>query len=87
MAALLAAAWWERRKWLTCRPCQCQMQHRPISLIQSSTRIDLVAASADASLEIVEHAIFDEDFVNRRAPTRRVVLTEDVVKIAGHEAR
>jgi len=45
--------------------------------------IDLVAASVDASLGIVEHAVFSEYLVNRRAPTRRVVLTEDVVKIAG----
>jgi hypothetical protein len=36
-------------------------------------------------LRIVEHGIFDEDFVNRRAPTRRVVLTEDLVKIAGQQ--
>src|SRR5207302_9831423 len=36
---------------------------------------------------IVEHAIFDEDFVNRRAPARRIVLTEDVVKIAGQQGR
>src|ERR1700690_1566162 len=41
----------------------------------------------DASLGIVEHAIFSEDFVNPRAPTRRVVLTEDVVKIAGQQGR
>jgi hypothetical protein len=48
---------------------------------------DLVAASVDASLGIVEHALIGEDFANRRAPTRRVVLTEDVVKIADQQGR
>src|SRR5205085_8483662 len=55
---------------------------RVSSLDRARDSIDLVAASVDAALGIVEHAIFGEDFVNRRAPTRRVVLTEDVVKIA-----
>jgi hypothetical protein len=45
--------------------------------------INLVAALVGASLGIVEHAIFREDFVNCRAPTRRIVLTEDVEKVAG----
>jgi hypothetical protein len=57
------------------------------SLDRARDSIDLRAASVDASLGIIEHAIFDEDFVNRRAPTRRVVLTEDVVKIAGQQGR
>src|SRR5436309_1288077 len=57
------------------------------SLDRARDSIDLVAASVGASLGIVEHAIFGEDFVNRRAPTRRVVLTEDVVKIAGQQGR
>lgn len=43
--------------------------------------------SVEASLGILEHAIFGEDFVNRGAPTRRVVLTEDVMKIAGQQGR
>src|SRR6266581_6472735 len=60
---------------------------RVSSLDRARDSIDLVAASVDASLGIVEHAIFGEDFVNRRAPTRRVVLTEDVVKIAGQQGR
>src|SRR6266436_3653787 len=60
---------------------------RVSSLDRARDSIDLVAASVDASLGIVEHAIFGEDFVNRRAPTRRVVLTEDVVKIAGQQDR
>jgi len=49
--------------------------------------MDLVAASVDASLGIVEDALIGEDFVNRRAPTRRVILTEDVMKIAGQQGR
>jgi hypothetical protein len=57
------------------------------SLDRARDSIDLVAASVDASLGILEHAISGEDFVNRRAPTRRVVLTEDVVKIAGQQGR
>src|SRR5207245_4070966 len=60
---------------------------RVSSFDRARDSIDLVAASVDASLGIGEHAIFGEDFVNRRAPTRRVVLTEDVVKIAGQQGR
>jgi hypothetical protein len=60
---------------------------RMSSLDRARDSIDLVAASVDASLGIVEHAIFREDFVNCHAPTRRVVLTEDVVKIACQQDR
>src|SRR5258708_36648188 len=60
---------------------------RVSSLDRARDSIDLVAASVDASLGIVEHGIFGEDFVNRRAPARRVVITEDVVKIAGQQGR
>src|SRR6267154_3683370 len=60
---------------------------RVSSLDRARDSIDLVAASVDASLGIVEHAIFGEDLIYRRAPTRRVVLTEDVVKIAGQQGR
>src|SRR5260370_30902195 len=56
---------------------------RVSSLEFTRDTIDLVAASVDASLWIVQRAIFREDFVDCRAPARRVVLTEDVVKIAG----
>ena len=48
--------------------------------------IDLVAATVDAP-GLVEHAIFGEDLVDGRAPTRGIVLTEDVVKIAGQQDR
>jgi hypothetical protein len=48
--------------------------------------IDLVAATVDAS-GLVEHAIFGEDLVDGCASTRGVVLTEDVVKIAGQQGR
>src|SRR5438132_6863290 len=57
------------------------------SLDRARDSIDLVAASVDTSLGIVEHAIFGEDLRSRRAPTRRVVLTEDFVKIAGQQRR
>jgi hypothetical protein len=39
------------------------------------------------ALGLVEHAIFGEDLVDSRAPTRGVVLTEDLVKIAGEQRR
>ena len=45
--------------------------------------IDLVSATVDAPAGVVEHAIFGEELVDGRAPTRGVVFTEDVVKIAG----
>src|SRR5947208_3702567 len=48
--------------------------------------IDLVAATVDAP-RLVEHAIFGEDLVDRRAAARGVVFTEDVVKIAGQQGR
>src|SRR5260370_23192120 len=60
---------------------------RVSSLDRARDSIDLVAASVYASLGIVEHAIFGEDLVNRRAPARRVVLTEDVVSIPVHQCR
>jgi len=44
--------------------------------------IDLVPATVDAPAGVVEHAIFGEELVDGRAPTRGVVFTEDVVKIA-----
>ena len=43
--------------------------------------INLVTATVDA-LGLVEHAIFGEYLLDGRAPTRGVVFTEDVVKIA-----
>src|SRR5260221_9546934 len=60
---------------------------RVSSFDRARDSINLIAASVDTSFGIVEHAIFDEDFVNRRAPARRIVLTEDVVKIAGQQGR
>src|ERR1700745_1578931 len=45
--------------------------------------IDLVAAAVNAPAGLVEHASFGEDLVNGRAPTHRIVFTEDVMKIAG----
>jgi hypothetical protein len=58
------------------------------SLDRTRDAIDRVAATVDAP-GLVEHAIFAEDLVDGRAPTRAVVFTEDVVKIAdqqGHYA-
>ena len=60
---------------------------RVSSLDRARDSIDLVATSVDAPLGIVEDAIFVEDLVNRRASARRVVLTEDAVKIAGQQGR
>jgi hypothetical protein len=33
----------------------------------------------------MEHAILGEDLIDRRAPTQRIVFTEDVVKVAGQQ--
>jgi hypothetical protein len=49
--------------------------------------IDLVAATVDARFGVVEHAIFGPDLVDGRAPTRRVVFTEDLLKIPGQQGR
>jgi hypothetical protein len=54
---------------------------------RSNSREANGAASVHASHGIVEHAIFGEDLVNRRAKTRWVVLAEDLVKIAGQQGR
>ena len=48
--------------------------------------IDFVAPTVDVPAGFVEHAIFGEDLVNRRAPTDGVILTEDVLKIAGQQS-
>src|SRR5881227_3471526 len=49
--------------------------------------INLIAATVDARFGIIEHAVFGPDLVDSCAPTRRIVLTEDVVKIAGEQGR
>src|SRR5881409_1489938 len=59
---------------------------RVSSLDRARDAIDLVAATVDAP-GLVEHAIFGEDLVDGRAPTRGVVFTEDVVKIADQQGR
>src|SRR5205814_9384792 len=59
---------------------------RVSSLDRARDAIDLVAATVDAP-GLVEHAIFGEDLVDRRAAARGVVFTEDVVKIAGQQGR
>ena len=49
--------------------------------------INLIAATVDAGFGVVEHAIFGPDLVDSRAPTHGIVLTEDVLKIAGQQGR
>ena len=48
--------------------------------------IDLVAATVNA-LGFVEHAILGEYRVDGCSPTRGVIFTEDVMKIAGQQGR
>ena len=50
------------------------------SLDRACDTLDLVTAPVDAT-GLAELAIFGEDFVDGRAPTRGVVFTEHVVKI------
>jgi len=59
---------------------------RVSSLDPPGDAIDLVAAPVDAAV-LIEHAIFGEDFVDRRAPTCGVVFTENVVKVADQQGR
>jgi len=47
-----------------------------------SGAINLVAAAIDP-LGLVENAIFGPDLVDGCAPTRGIVFTKDVLKIAG----
>jgi len=49
--------------------------------------INVAATTVDTRFWVVEHAIFSEDLVDGRAPSRGVVFTEDVVKIAGQQGR
>jgi hypothetical protein len=49
--------------------------------------IDLVVATVEAPGGVVEHAIFGEDLLDGRTPTRGVVFTEDLLKIAGQQGR
>jgi hypothetical protein len=49
--------------------------------------INLVAATVDTRFGVIEHAIFCPDLVDSRAPTRGIVFTEHVLKIAGQQTR
>src|SRR4029453_1702706 len=49
--------------------------------------INLVAATVNTRFGVIEHAIFGPDLVDSRAPTRGIVFTEDVLKIAGQQGR
>jgi len=58
---------------------------RMSALDRARDAIDLVAATIDAPVGVVEHAIFGEDLVDGRASARGVVFTEDVLKIADQQ--
>ena len=60
---------------------------RVSSLDRARDAIDLVAAAVDARFGIVEHAIFGPELVEGRTPTRGVVFTENVGKVAGQQGR
>ena len=47
----------------------------------TSNAINLVTASVDASVGIVEHTIFIPDVVDGRAPTHGVIFAKDVAQI------
>ena len=49
--------------------------------------IDLVAATVHAFGGVLEHTIFGVHLFDSRAPTRGIVFTEDVLKIAGQQGR
>src|SRR5260370_5421362 len=49
--------------------------------------INLVAATVDTRFGVIEHVIFGPELVGSRAPRRGIVLTEDVLKIAGQQGR
>src|SRR5689334_11638934 len=49
--------------------------------------INLAAATVDALVRVVKHAIFGVELINRRAPSLRVVLTEHFLEIAGQQGR
>ena len=55
-------------------------------LDRAGDAIDLVAATVNTP-GLVEHAIFGEDLVDGRAPTRGIAFTEDVMKITGQQGR
>ena len=59
---------------------------RVSSFDRACDAIDLVAATVDAP-GLVEHAIFGKDLVDSRPPTRGVVFTKDVMKIASQQGR
>jgi hypothetical protein len=62
-------------------PGACQFLCVKIRLDRARDAIDLIAATVDAS-GLVENAIFAEDLGDGRAPSRGIVFTKDIVKIA-----
>src|SRR5258705_10311084 len=57
------------------------------SLDHACDAVDLVAATVNAVVGVVEHGIFVEDLVNRSASTHRIVFTEHVVEITKQQGR
>src|ERR1700758_1271302 len=53
----------------------------------TSNTINLVTASVDASVGIVEHTIFIPDVVDGRAPTHGVIFAKDVAQITKQQGR
>ena len=56
------------------------------SLDQAGDAIDLIATLVNA-VRLVEYRVLVEDLLDRRAPTRGIVFTEDFVEIAGQQGR
>src|SRR5258708_40172067 len=53
----------------------------------TSNTINLITTSVDASVGIVEHAIFVPDVVDGRAPTRGVIFAKHVAQITKQQGR
>ncbi len=55
--------------------------------MKDKIHVDLVAASVNATVRIIEHSIFVKDFIDRCASTHGINLTEHVVEIAKQQRR
>src|SRR5579862_2508180 len=60
---------------------------RMSSLDYARDTVDLVAATMDPAVGVVEHSIFVVELVDGRATTRGIFLTEDVAKTAQYQGR
>src|SRR5436309_9086535 len=54
---------------------------------QTSNTVNLVTATVDASVGIVEHTIFIPDVVDGRAPTHGVIFAKYVAQITKQQGR